>query len=259
MKAVLSSEWLKIRSVRSTYLILGLSLGTVLLGLALAVMAAGMYDSASPERQPIARIADLEEVLVIVPQLCMGVLGTLVITSEYATGLIRTTLSIVPRRWPVLTAKSLIVGALGLVVGTVAVFGTYLVTRGVLGDRFSGAYATPFGDRLPLLIALSLTVPLFALLGVGFGALLRSSAGAIALIVGLVYVVPMIIGHVPEPWSERLGSLMIGALPREITGDIITTSVYGSLLPPTAAAAVMVAYAAVPLLAATWLVRRRDA
>ncbi|MGP4094771.1 ABC transporter permease subunit [Nonomuraea sp. KM90] len=256
---ILTSEWLKIRSVRSTHLILALSLSTVLLGLAIAVMAAGTHDAAPPEQQSRARIANLEEALVIVPQLCMGILGVLIITSEYVTGLIRTSLTIVPRRWPVLAAKSAIVGTLGLIVGALAVFGTYFAARSALGDRFSGAYSTAFGDRLPLLLTHSLTVAIFALLGLGLGALLRSTAGATAIIAGLVYVVPIIIGNIPEPWSERLGSLMIGALPRQITGDLITTSVYGSLLPPAAAAAVMIAYAAVPLLAAIWLVRRRDA
>ncbi|MFI7706913.1 ABC transporter permease [Nonomuraea sp. NPDC049480] len=259
MKAVVSSEWLKVRSVRSTYLILSLSLGAILLGLALAVMAAGMYDSAPPEKRPSARISELEEVLVIVPQLCMGILGTLAMTSEYATGLVRTSLTIVPRRWPVLAAKAAVVGTLGAIVGAATVFGTYLVSRSVLGDRFSGAYATSLLDKLPLLTATSLTVPAFALLGLGLGALLRSTAGAITILAGLVYVVPMIIGNIPEPWSERLGSMMIGALPRQITGDGNASSVYGSLLSPAAAAAVLVAYAALPLLAATWQLRRRDA
>ncbi|MFI6734433.1 ABC transporter permease [Nonomuraea sp. NPDC050451] len=257
--SVLTSEWLKVRSLRSTHLILGLSLGTVLLGFALAMMAANMYDTAPAAQRPSARIADLEEVIVIVPQLCMGILGTLVITSEYVTGLIRTSLTIVPRRWPVLVAKSAIVGALGLIVGLVTAFGTYFVTRWVLGDRFSGAYTDAFTDRLPLLIAISLTVPTFALLGLGLGALFRSAAASIATLAGLVYVIPMIIGNIPEPWSERLGSVMIGALPREITGDLITTSVYGSLLSPVAAAAVLVAYAVFPLAVAMWLVGRRDA
>ncbi|TDC04995.1 ABC transporter permease [Nonomuraea longispora] len=256
---VLASEWIKLRSVRSTHLILVLGISAVLLGYALANMAAGMYDDAPPQQRLSARIADIEEVVAIVPQLCMGILGTLAITSEYATGMIRTSLTIVPRRWPMLVAKSAVVGALGLITGATAVFGTYAVTRWVLGDRFSGAYTAVFADRLPLLIAISVSVPVFALLGLGLGALMRSSAGAIAILVGLVYVIPMIIGNIPEPWSERLGSVMIGALPREITGDTITTSVYGSLLPPALAAAVLVAYAALPLLAAAWLMRRRNA
>ncbi|NUP23892.1 MAG: ABC transporter permease subunit [Streptomyces sp.] len=256
--SVLTSEWLKVRSVRSSYLVLGIALGTILLGLALASMAAGMYDNAPPEQRPNARIADLEEVLVIVPQLCMGVLGTLAITSEYATGMIRTSMTIVPRRWPMLAAKSAVVGSLSLVIGPAAVFGTYAVSRWVLGDRFSGVYLTSFADKLPFLVATSLTVSVFALLGLGLGSLLRSAAGAISVLVSLAYVIPMIVGNIPEPWSERLGSVMIGALAREITGDIITTSVYGSLLSPPAAIAVLIAYAVLPLLAAGWRTRRRD-
>ncbi|WP_327584518.1 ABC transporter permease subunit [Nonomuraea sp. NBC_00507] len=257
--SVFTAEWLKVRSVRSTYLIIGLSLSAILLGLGLAVMAAGMYDSAPPDKRPSARIADLEEVVVIVPQLCTGILGALAITSEYVTGLIRMSLTVVPRRWPLLAAKAAVVGTLGAVVGPAAVFGTYLVSRWVLGGRFSGAYATSLLDKLPLLTATSLTVPAFALLGLGLGVILRSAAGAITVIVGLVYVVPIIIGNIPEPWSERVGSIMIGALPRQITGDGNASSVYGSLLSPAASAAVLIAYAALPLLAATWLLRRRDA
>ncbi|MFG1612734.1 ABC transporter permease subunit [Nonomuraea wenchangensis] len=256
--SVLAAEWLKVRSVRSTYMILGMSLGTILLGLGLAVMAAGMYDSAPVDKRPDARIADLEEVLVIVPQLCLGILGALAVTSEYATGLIRTSLAVVPRRWPVLAAKAATVGAVGLIIGPIAVFGTYAVSRAVLGDRFSGAYAGPFVDRLPILAVLSLTVPVFALLGLGLGALLRSTAGSIAIIAGLVYVIPIIIGNIPEPWSERLGSVMIGALPRQITSDGNASSVFGSLLSPATATAVLLAYAVLPLLAAIWAIRRRD-
>ncbi|MER7505487.1 ABC transporter permease subunit [Nonomuraea pusilla] len=257
--SVLASEWLKVRSVRSSYLTLGLSLAAILLGYGLAVMAKGMFDSAPPAQQAKARIAELEEVVVMVPQLCLGVLGVLTITSEYATGLIRTSLTVVPRRWPLLAAKTAVVGVLGLVVGPATVFGTYAVARWVLGDRFSGAYSVPFGARWPLLAALSLTVVVFALLGLGLGAILRSTAASIAILVGLVYVIPIVIGNIPEPWSERFGSLMIGALPREIAGDFPTDSVYGSLLPPVPAMLVLAAYAVVPIVTALWLVRRRDA
>ncbi|MEV0147749.1 MULTISPECIES: ABC transporter permease subunit [unclassified Nonomuraea] len=256
---VLSSEWLKVRSVRSSWLLLILSLGTILLGLAIAWTAADMYDSAAPDRRAVASIAEVEEVVLIVPQLCMGVLGVLAITSEYATGMIRTTFAIVPKRWPVLTAKAVVVGVLGLMTGVVTVFATYLVTRLVIGDRFSGAYLTPFPERVPTLVASGLTVCVFALLGLGLGAMLRSTAGAIAILVGLVYVFPIIVGNLPAPWSSRLGSVMIGALPREISGVPFKSSVYGALLHPAVAAAVLAAYALLPVLAGTWLLRRRDA
>ncbi|MEU8248596.1 ABC transporter permease [Nonomuraea sp. NPDC048916] len=255
---VLASEWLKVRSVRSSHLILALSLGTILLGVGLAWMAAGMYDSAPPDQRSRASLAELEKVLVIVPQLCLGVLGVLTITSEYVTGMIRASLAVVPRRWPVLTAKATVVGALGLMMGPTVEFGTYFLCRWVIDDRFAGVYTTPLVDRLPTLITTGLSVPVFALLGLGLGVILRSTAGAITILVGLVYVIPMIVGNLPEPWSERLGSVMIGGLPGQITGDDLTHSVYGSLLPPTAAAVVLATYALLPIVAGAWLLCRRD-
>lgn len=255
----LASEWLKVRSVRSTYLNLVLSLGSVLLGVAVAWTSAGMYDSAPLHRRAQAALTELEEVVVIVPQLCMGIMGALAFTSEHVTGMLRTSFTVVPRRWPVLMAKSAVVGLLGLLAGAITVFGTYFLCRLVVGDRFSGVYTTPFLERLPTLVATSLSVPVFALLGLGAGAILRSTAGAVATLVGLAYVIPMICGNLPEPWSERLGSLMIGGLPRQITGADLTHSVYGSQLAPWAAAAVMAVYATVPILAGALLVRRRAA
>jgi ABC-2 type transport system permease protein len=256
--SVLSSEWVKVRSVRSTHLVLGLSLSAVLLGASLAWAAVGMYDSAPPQKQVHASIANLEEVFLIVPQLCMGVLGVLSITSEYVTGLIGSSLSVVPRRWPILAGKSAVVSAIALVTAPLATFGTYFVSRWLIGDRFQGAYMAPFADRLPTLATSSISVVVFALLGLGLGAILRSAAAAITVLVGLVYVLPMIVGNLPAPWSERIGSVMIGALPREITGNDNTNSVYGSLLSPGAATATLVAYAVLPLLVAAWLLRRRD-
>ncbi|MEV2265265.1 ABC transporter permease [Nonomuraea africana] len=251
---VLAAEWLKIRSIRSSHLILAISLGAIPLAVAVALSAIAMYDSAPASMRASARIAELEEVVLIVPQLAMGVMGVLAITSEYATGLIRTSLALVPRRWPVLAAKSVVVGGLGLVVGPVVVFTTYVVSRRMLESRYPIA---DFADRLPTLVTSSLTVAVFALLGLG--AVLRSAAGAIAILVGLVYVIPMIVGNLPEPWSERLGSVMIGALPREITGDDLTSSVYGALLSPVAAAVVLALYAVLPPAAGLLLLRERDA
>lgn len=153
---VLASEWLKIRSVRSSQILLGVSLCGILLGFGLASMAADMYDRAAPEQRPGARLAELEEVVLMLPQLCMGVLGVLAMTSEYASGLIRTSLTIVPKRWPIMAAKSAVVTAIGLITGFVVIFGSYFVCRATVGDRFSGVYQTPFADKLPLLIAFSL-------------------------------------------------------------------------------------------------------
>lgn len=256
MTGAISAEWLKLRSVRSSLVTVLLALCGLLIAVGLALMAVAMYDSAPAAARPTARIADLEDVVVIVPQLCLGILGVLSYTSEHATGLIRTTLAVVPRRWPVVAAKAVVVGAVALVVGPVVVFGTFFLTHWLLGGRYP---VTVFHDQWPTLVTTSLSVPVFALLGLGLGVLLRHTAACIAALVGLVYVVPMICGNLPAPWRGRLGSVMIGALPREITGADLTHSVYGSLLSPLAAALVLVAYAVVPLLAGMWRLRTADA
>ncbi|MFI6325906.1 ABC transporter permease subunit [Nonomuraea sp. NPDC050556] len=251
-----TSEWIKLRSVRSTHLLLAIALGAVGLAALIAVSAVGAYEASSPARRATARMAELDDVVVAVPQLCLGILGVLAMTSEYATGLIRVSLTAVPRRWPVLAAKGVLVSACALVVGPVVVFGTAISSRAIVDGRYP---LLPLADRVPLMVVSSLSVVVFALLGLGLGAVLRNAAAAIAVVVGVVYVIPMIVGNLPEPWSERLGSGMIGALPGEITGADLTNSVYGSLLPPWAAVLVLVAYAAVPVLLGFVLLRRRDA
>lgn len=255
---VLAAEWLKATSVRSTRLVLGLALGAVLLGAALAWAAAGAHDSATVQQQARAQLARLEEVVLIVPQLCLGVLGVLSMAGEHATGSIRTSLAAVPRRRPLLAAKSAVATGLGLLVGPLVVFGTHAAARSVVGDRFGGEYTAPFIEDLPLLATSSATVAVFAALGVGLGAVLRSTAAAVACLVAISYVVPVVAGSLPEPWSERVGSVLPGALPRAIVGADRTGSVYGSLLPPAAATALLAAHAVVPLLAAWWAIHRRD-
>jgi ABC-2 type transport system permease protein len=72
MTGVVSSEWLKLRSIRSTYYTLGIALAGILLGVAVAWSAVNAFDGASPEKQATARIAGLEELVLMIPQLCLG-------------------------------------------------------------------------------------------------------------------------------------------------------------------------------------------
>ncbi|MFC4529285.1 ABC transporter permease subunit [Sphaerisporangium dianthi] len=258
MTDVLAAEWHKLRSVRSTYYTLGVAVGGILLGAAIAWSAAAAFDGAPPERRTGGSISNIEEVIVMFPQLCLGILGVLAITSEYATGTIATSLMAVPRRWPVLAAKAAILAGLAAITGPLVVFATYFVSRSVIGGRFSGAYLTPVADRMPVLALTGLSVVAFALVGLGLATILRSTAGAIVILVGLLYVGPMVVGNLPAPWSERLGSVMLPGLPRQIAGQPDAHSVYGSLLSPAGAVAVMLAYVVLPLVAGTLLLRRRD-
>lgn len=255
MLAVVSAEWVKLRSVRSTYYLLAVAIVTIALGAWLAHNGAQAWDGLSPERRARFQAPAMEQALLPAVQLAMAVLGVLVMTSEHASGLIRTTLQAVPRRPLVLVGKALVVGALTLAVGTASVVGTFLAARAIVGDRaMEPGYTTAAADEVPLLLASGLSVLVFALVGLGLGPLLRSAAGAIVGIVALLFVLPTVARMVPEPWGERLGSVLLPNLPGQLVDHASATGV----LPPVGAALVMTAYAALALGAAAVVLTGRD-
>jgi len=117
MIGVLASEWLKLRSVRSTCWLIGVAAAGVLLAALLAWSGARLWDGLPPARRAQMAPMPVEQVVLPLVQLCLAVLGVLAITAEYATGMIRTSLVVVPRRLALLGAKAPVVAATGL--GTV--------------------------------------------------------------------------------------------------------------------------------------------
>lgn len=254
----LAAEWWKLRSVRSTYWVLSAAaafLGFVLL---LALQMAQVWDGLSAERRADFRLRPLQDLAGWAAALCLGILGVLSVTSEYRTGMIRTTLAVFPRRRTLLAAKAALIATVALIAGEAVSVGSFLGTRLAVGDR-------PFPDQgpiahdLPGFIITGLSVPVFALLGLSLGVLLRSAAGALVSLVFVWHVLPLLVYQLPGPWNERAGSVMISALPRQIAGLSADNSIYGDLLSPVAAAAVMLAYALVPLVLAGLVLSRRDA
>jgi hypothetical protein len=192
--------------------------------------------------------------------LCCAVLAVLAITAEYTTGTIRSTFAAMPRPRSVLTSKAVVVAAVAALAGRARVLATYFVTRAALDARPApGQSLAAVGDDMPALLALGLTVVMYTLIGLASATVLRSAAAAIGTFVALWYVLPMMAGLLPEPWSERLGSVLPGALAGQLAGIGNDHSVYGALLSPWSAAALTVAYIVVPLMAAATLFHRRDA
>lgn len=252
---VLASEWLKIRTARSTWYCLGVVALIVGLMAALAGYAAGVWDGLPPERRATFELGSLPELACWVSYLVMGVLGVLAITPEYSTGMIHATFTAVPRRRVVLLAKAVIVAAVALAAGQTAGFASFAASRLIIGDRPIHGPET----HLTKILTTGLLVMVFALIGLGVGALLRSTAGAIVVVAVLWHVVPIILQTLPAPWHDRLTSLLPVTLPDEIAGTGGQHSIYGTMLPPAAAFAVMAAYVAVPLGAAAIVIARRDA
>jgi hypothetical protein len=171
---ILRSELCKLRSVRSTY-------WTLVAAVVFSVGFAALEATFLPGRLSDHDKATLDAVRVSLggshlSQIAIGVLGVLVITSEYTTGMIRATVGAVPRRSLVLAAKAIVFAATGLVVGVAASFAAYFVFEGLLsGDDLRSSIGDPGVVRA--LIGGGLYLAVIGLLGLGLGAIIRASSG----------------------------------------------------------------------------------
>ncbi|MFI0356762.1 ABC transporter permease [Actinomadura sp. 9N407] len=259
IRDVIAAEWLKLRTARSTAVVLGAALAVMALFLLITWQGVGIWDRSSPEQRARFGMAEPAWLAGWAAGLCLAVLGVLAITSEYRSGMIRTTLTVAPGRSAVLAAKAAVVGGLALGAGLFVVLGTFAATRLIVGDRAIAGFQSPIAGHLPEILVRGCLVAVYALLALGLAALLRSAAAAIVTIVLLWYILPIGGNLLPGPWGERFTSFTLDALPEQVIGQDNENSVFGAVLPPAAAVAVMVAYAALPLAAAMLALRRRDA
>jgi hypothetical protein len=260
MTDALAAEWAKLRTVRSTYIALGVALAFAGLGVLMTWQAIAVWDGLPPERRARFGLGDIAGLVSWVGGLCLAVLGVLAVTSEYRTGMIRTTFAVMPGRRTVLAAKASVVGVISLVAGMAVTFATFFGTRLVIGDRPIAGHRTAIAQEFPEQFAQASLIVVYALLAVGLAVLLRSSAAAIVGIVVLWYPLPMLTGFLPDPWGKRVAAFVPDALPGQIVGDgANASSVYGDVLSPAAAAALMAAYALLPLCVAAAVMKRRDA
>jgi ABC-2 type transport system permease protein len=254
MVDVLAAEWLKLRTARSTWYCLGVVALIVALMALLAWYTATAWDGLPPARRAAVALTSLPDLACWVAFLVMGVWGVLSITAEYSSGMIRATLTVVPRRRTVLAAKTGVVGAVALVIGEAAGFVTLGAGRLIIGDRPIRGTETHVGR----VVMDGVLVMVFALIGLALGALLRSTAASIVIVALLWHILPVLLRLLPAPWGDRVGSLMPVALVDEIAGTGGQNTIYGKALPPAAAVMVLAAYVVVPLGAAAIALSRRD-
>jgi hypothetical protein len=250
----LMAEWVKLRSVRSTYLVLGVVVVVVLLAAYMTWNGMSGWDRMSAEARARVRFPPPgERVMLPVVQLATAVLGALAFTSETATGMIRTSFTAMPRRRVVLGAKALVVAVVALAAGQAFAFATFLATRAIIGDRPIPGFTAPIGAEAPMLISLGLSVAVVAVLGLGLAAATRSTVVTIVSVAALLLVVPGIAAFLPEPVGPTLSALMLTNLPDQLAGaDSAEVS------RPVAIAA-LTAWVVAALTPAMVLVGRRDA
>lgn len=198
----LRSEWVKLRSLRSTWYTLACLFAT---GIGVTALATGRIadryaDMTEAERlawDPTARSLTVY----IVAQLVIGVLGTLVVTSEYATGLVRGSLAVTPRRTRLLAAKVAVAAVVAVVAGQVLMFAVFLLGQSLLAGQDVPHASLGDPGVLRAVTGGGLYLAAIALLAVALGVLLRATAGALTTLVGIVFLVPGLAGLFPA-WFE---------------------------------------------------------
>ncbi len=207
---MLRSEWTKLRSVRSTpwslVAMAGIALGLMSL-IAWAVMH--RWDRFDPEEKANLLRNPLEIVLarpIFVSQLVVAVLGVMVISAEYTTGMIRSTLQSQPRRLTVLAAKVVVFAMLMLVVGELLSFAAFFVGRQVIAGHIAVQLSDPGVTRS--VIGAGLYLAVLGLFALAFGAIIRHTAGAITAVLGLVLIVSNLTALLPDSWGHHINAWM---------------------------------------------------
>jgi ABC-2 type transport system permease protein len=252
---VVRSEWTKLWTVRSTrWSLLAALIAMAVLGMVVAAFQ--MHDWAHLEAAERARYDSRDTAVggYHLAQLAIGVLGVLVITGEYTTGMIKSSFMAVPHRLPVLWAKALVFAAVTFVLMLVSSFVSFFGVMAIVRQHHvQHSLGDPHALRVVVGAALFLTV--LALLAVGLGGLLRSTAGGIATVVGLLFVLPGIVGILPASIDHAINPY----LPLTAGFAVATSTSEGHQLGPWTGFAVFCGYAAVALVAAAVRISRSDA
>lgn len=251
----ISSEWIKVRSLRSTWWTLFATVVFVAgLGTLFSAVHAHQYNNGNIDFDLIRDPTQVSLRGIFLGQLAMGVLGVLVISGEYTTGMIRASLTALPRRWPVLAAKAAVLGLLTFLVAEAATFAAFLLGQAALSStHIQASLSTPGALRACFGAGVYLTI--IAMLGVGLGFILRTTAGGIATLVGVVLILPLLAQALPSPYSSDVTKY----LPLSAGTQIISTHLDSSALSPWTGIAVAAAYAAAALIGGLYVLRRRDA
>jgi ABC-2 type transport system permease protein len=251
---VLRSEWTKLWSLRSTrWSLVTAVVGMAGLGMLIAAFRMGHWSHLSAQERASYDPIDNGVGGYHLAQLAIGVLGVLVISGEYATGMIRSSFMAVPHRLPVLWAKAATFAAVTFTLMLPSTFVSFLGVQAIVSQHhLQASVGDPHALRAIVGTALFLTV--LAVLAVGIGGLVRSTAGGIATLVGLLFVLPGITALLPS----NLGDAISPYLPLN-AGFAVATSTFDNShhLMPWTGFAVFCGYAALALgLAALTLIRR---
>jgi ABC-2 type transport system permease protein len=239
-------EWIKLRSLRSTWWVLTATVAGAI-GIAVAVGVNTRDAAADLTNNALAGIS--------LGLLLVGVLGVLMMTGEYSSGMIRATLAAIPNRPLVLAAKAAVFGLVALAAGEAAGFIAFFAGGAALPD---GIPAPALGQPgvLRAVVLGGAGFCLVGLIGLGLGAIIRHTPAAIAVLVGGVYVLAQVVA---ASATAMMAYLPIAIVANSLSAVEPVGDGQVQFLSPWAGLAVLCGYAAVTLLAGAWLLARRDA
>lgn len=243
-----AAEWIKLRSVRSTTLVLALS-SALVIGIGIIVTSTSTPDSlVDPVRDGL--IGGL------FAQLAMGTLGLLTMSSEHTTGLIRTTFAATPQRHRLLAAKVAVLATVSFAAGSVIIGTAFFINQAVLHSIHEGiSLADPGALRAVCYSVLYLVI--VTLIGVGIGAMIRHTAGGIAVLITVLFLIPQILDALPQRWRSDLVRFDLHSA--SISATSVRPHPQLFAFGPTVSILICAAYAVVALAGAFFLIGRRDA
>ncbi|MEU8954579.1 ABC transporter permease [Streptomyces sp. NPDC048518] len=251
---VLKSEWTKIRSVSSTVWTLGLALVvTVALGMLISILSKNDYDSLDTEDKLTFDPTFISFAGMSLGQLAMIVFGVLVVSNEYSTGMIRTSLAAVPQRATFLFSKIAVATLLAFVVGLATSFITFFVGQAMLGQ-----YRAQIGDPgvLRAVIGGALYMTLIAMFSMGVAAMLRSPMLSLGILMPFFFLISNILGNVSA--TKKIGRFLpdqAGSKIMQVKTPFDDDTPYG----PWGGLGIMLVWVVAALIGGYVLLKKRDA
>jgi hypothetical protein len=254
LRGTLRSEFTKIRSVRSTWVTLAVFFAAALAFDILASQS-GRSQTRGASFDPTAlSVAGA----IYVGELALVVIGALVITSEYGTRMIGTSLAAMPRRDVVYAAKAIVLMCVTFAAALVTSLTSFFAGQAILASTHAGASITSPGALRAVILAAAFVTSM-ALLAFGLGAVIRYSAGTISGLLGMIFVIPLIAANLPYNWSHDVARWVPGP---DALSSIVATNRAGMpnhVFGPYGEVAVFAGYALIAMAAGALLFRRRDA
>lgn len=254
----LQFEWAKLRTVRSPWWTL-LAAVVAMLGIATLVseITVHQWATTTPANRVLFDPLETSVSGAFFAQLAVGALGVLAVTTEYSTGMIRSTFAAVPQRGTLLVAKATVLFVVTVFVGIAASFASFFTTQAILSTNAEGDLGISITEpgALQTVLGAGLFLALMGLFGLAIGALLRRSNGAISALFGLTLLLPVLMQLLPAAIKDNVTKY----LPSEAGTAIYRHIQQPHTLAPAAGLLVLGTYTAIALSVAVVILKRRDA